>query len=85
MDQLDPALDLGWTTVKGLQLLSRALSHHRRGNHPCHLCDVAPPPKLSVLGHTHPGLTLGRASSRSLAGLQKFEKLIRKTPFSCLV
>ena len=51
MDQLGPALDLGWKTVKGLQLLSRALSHHRRGNHPCHLCDVAPPPELSVLDH----------------------------------
>ena len=47
----DAALDLEWKRVKGLQLLSRALSHHRRGNHPCHLCDIAPPPELSVLDH----------------------------------
>ena len=33
----DAALHFGWKTVKGLQLLSRALSHHRRGNHPCHM------------------------------------------------
>ena len=40
----DDALDYGWKTVKGLQLLSRALSHHGKGNHPCHLCDADPLP-----------------------------------------
>ena len=47
----DAALDFGWKTMKGLQLLSRALSHHGKGNHPCHLCDAAPLPELSVLDH----------------------------------
>ena len=37
--------------MKGLQLLSRALSHHGRGNHLCHLCDATPLPELSVLDH----------------------------------
>ena len=27
----DAALDLGWKTVKGLQIVSRAMSHHGRG------------------------------------------------------
>ena len=47
----DAALDYGWKTVKGLQLLSRALSHHGKDNHPCHLCEAAPLPELSVLDH----------------------------------
>ena len=41
----------GWKIVKGLQLLNRALSHCEKGNHPCHLCDAAPLPELSVLDH----------------------------------
>ena len=48
----DAALDLGWKTMKGLHLLSRALSYHGRDRHPCHLCDAAPPPGLSMLDHT---------------------------------
>ena len=44
-------LDLEWKTVKGLQQLSRALCHHGRGNHPCHLCNAAPLPELSMLDH----------------------------------
>ena len=45
----DAALDLGWKTVKGLQLLSKALSHHRRGSHPSYLYDTTPPSGLSML------------------------------------
>ena len=47
----DAALHLGWKTVKGVQLLNRALNHHGRGSHRCHLCDAAPPPELLVLDH----------------------------------
>ena len=47
----DAALDSGWKTVKSLQLLSRAMSHQWRGNHPCHLCDAASSPEVSVLDH----------------------------------
>lgn len=36
---LDHALDLGWKAVVGLQMVSRAMSHHRTGDHPCHLCN----------------------------------------------
>ena len=35
----DMASDLGWKAVMGLQMLSRAMGHHGRGNHPCHLCN----------------------------------------------
>ena len=38
----DVALDLGEKSVRGLQCLSRAMSHHGRGNHPCPLCNAAP-------------------------------------------
>ncbi len=38
----DGALDLGDKAVRGLQFLSRAMSHHGCGNHPCPLCDTAP-------------------------------------------
>ena len=33
----DHALDLGWKAILGLQMISRAMSHHGRGDHPCHL------------------------------------------------
>ena len=46
----DSALDLGDKSVKGLQYLSRAVSHHGCGNHPCPLCDTAPLP-ATVLDH----------------------------------
>ena len=46
----DSALDLGDKSVKGLQYLSRAMSHHGCGNHPCPLCDTAPLP-VTVLDH----------------------------------
>ena len=46
----DSALDLGDKSVKGLQYLSRAMSHHGCGNHPCPLCDTAPLP-ATVLDH----------------------------------
>ena len=39
----DNALDLGWKAVLGLKMLSRAMSHHGRGEHPCHLCDETSP------------------------------------------
>ena len=46
----DSAQDLGDKSVKGLQYLSRAMSHHGCGNHPCPLCDTAPLP-ATVLDH----------------------------------
>ena len=46
----DSAMDLGDKSVKGLQYLSRAMSHHGCGNHPCPLCDTAPLP-ATVLDH----------------------------------
>ena len=48
----DHALDLGWKAVLGLKMLSRAMSHHGRGDHPCHLCHAASPlQEASVLDH----------------------------------
>ncbi len=38
----DAVLDFGGKAVRGLQNLSRAMSHHGRGSYPCRLCDVAP-------------------------------------------
>ena len=46
----DIALDLGAKTGKGLQMLSRIMSHHGRGSGPCQLCDTAPL-QSSVLDH----------------------------------
>ena len=50
----DAALDYGVSHTRGLQLLSRVLSHHGKGNHPCPLpcplCDIAPL-EDSVMGH----------------------------------
>ena len=46
------ASDLGWKAVMGLQMLSRAMGHHSRGNHPCHLCnDEDGPLQISLLDH----------------------------------
>ena len=36
----DHTLDFGWKTVQGLKMLSRAMSHHGKGERPCHLCDT---------------------------------------------
>ena len=36
----DHSLNLGWKAVLGLQMLSRAMSHHERGKQLCHLCEV---------------------------------------------
>ena len=36
----DAALDLGEKSIRGLQYLSRVMSHHGRGNHPCPLCNA---------------------------------------------
>ena len=47
----DMASDLGWKAVKGLQMLSRAMSHHGQGNYPCHLCNDGPLLEKSVLDH----------------------------------
>ena len=48
----DHALDLGWKAVLGLQMVSRAMSHHGRGDHPCHMCeDKTPLKEDSVLDH----------------------------------
>ena len=35
----DHTLDLGWKAVQGLKMLSRTMSHHRKGERPCHLCE----------------------------------------------
>ena len=35
----DHTLDLGWKAVQGLKMLSRAMSHHGKGERPCHLCE----------------------------------------------
>lgn len=37
----DTALDLGEKSVRGVQHLSRVMSHHGRGDKPCPLCDTA--------------------------------------------
>ena len=44
------SLDYGVLHTRELQLLSKILSHHGKGNHPCPLCDIAPP-EDSVMGH----------------------------------
>ena len=46
----DATLDLGEKSVKGLQHLSRVMSHHGRGDKPCPLCDTASP-QTSLLQH----------------------------------
>ena len=46
----DMASDLGWKAVMGLQMLSRAMGHHGRGNHPCHLCNDEDGPLQISLG-----------------------------------
>ena len=46
----DAALDYGVSHTRGLQLVSRVLSHHGKGNHPCPLCDIAPL-EDSMMGH----------------------------------
>ena len=35
----DHTLDLGWKAVQGLKMLSRVMSHHGKGERPCHLCE----------------------------------------------
>ena len=65
----DYALDLGWKAVAGLQMVSRAMSHHGRGNHPCHLCDDPTLLKDTVLDHIltthHQELHLNNSNSFS--------------------
>ena len=46
----DAALDYGVSCTRGLQLLSRVLSHHGKGNHSCPLYDTGPL-EDSVMGH----------------------------------
>ena len=42
----------GWSKLWEAALdLADAMSHHGRGNHPCHLCDAAPLEEQSVLEH----------------------------------
>ena len=38
----DASMDLGVCHIRGLQFLSRAMSHHGRGCRPCPLCNVTP-------------------------------------------
>ena len=47
----DHSLDLGWKAVLGLQMLSRAMSHHGRGKQACHLCVVKTLNEDTVLEH----------------------------------
>ena len=44
------SLRLGVSHTRGLQSLSRLLSHHGKGNHPCPLCDIVLL-EDSVIGH----------------------------------
>ena len=37
----DATLDIGGKAVRGLQMLSRVMSHHGRGSRPCPQCDAA--------------------------------------------
>ena len=46
----DAALNYGGKTTRGLQMLSRVMSHHGRGGRPCPLCDVVPL-RSSVMVH----------------------------------
>ena len=42
----------GTLCMLGLQMLSRAMGHHGRGNHPCHLCNNEDGPlQISLLDH----------------------------------
>ena len=51
----DHALDLGWKAVLGLKMLSRAMSHHGRGERACHLCHaVSPLQEASVATRPYP-------------------------------
>ena len=36
----DHTLDLGWKVVQGLKMLSRAMSHHGKGERLCYLCEA---------------------------------------------
>ena len=47
----DHVLDLGWKVVLGLKMVSRAMSHHGRGERPCHMCDATSLKDDSVLDH----------------------------------
>ena len=46
----DTVLNFGLQHTRGLQTLSRLMSHHERGNQPCLLCDRAPM-DVSVMEH----------------------------------
>ena len=95
----DMALDLGWKAVMGLQMLSRAMGHHGRGNHPCHLCnDEDGPLQISLLDHIlkahwkelHLGSEMAMEklmdmlSSSQLEVLSKFFKPYSPVPFISL-
>ena len=47
----DHGVDLGRKAVVGLQMVSTAMSHHRTGDHPCHLCDDHTSLEDTVLDH----------------------------------
>ena len=49
----------GWSKLWEAALdLADAMSHHGRGNHPCHLCDAAPLEEAICIG-AHPVYSLG--------------------------
>ena len=55
--------------VMGLQMISRAMGHHGRGNHPCHLCnDEDGPLQISLLDHILEGTTFGLRDGHGKAG-----------------
>ena len=75
----------------GLQMVSRAMGHHGRGNHPCHLCnDEDGPLKISLLTTSWKELHLGSEmdmerlvdmlSSSQLEVLSKFKNIFK--PYS---
>ena len=47
----DACLGFGERHTTGLKKLSRLMSHHGRGQHPCPLCDEPSEPQTSVLEH----------------------------------
>ena len=69
----DHALDLRWKDVVGLQMISRAMTHQGRGDHPCHLYDDPTLLKDTVLDHIlavhHQELHLKNLDSFSSSGL----------------
>ena len=86
----DHSLDLGWKAVQGLQMLSGAMSHHRRGKQPCHLCEAETLKEDTMLEHVfanhHEQLHLPNSSfnSSDLLGMISNLNLEILSKFKCL-